>query len=330
MNSKINNLNSLRGIITWLSGERDVQYIKLKKLLLPFDYFPSVLIDQLNDKSMTLFDELVFDDDGAQYLINQEVLFELLSHVDEIDSLSSILDLTLNGRSNSIDGACSKLDSSIHSNSVQPIVALSTAGDDTYEEALNYYVPYGKYPQNEKEAMRLFKKAASLGCLDAYIDIADLYIDGGTFNGGSKFAQNYEKAIEYYIAGANKGSIYCYYRMGLLYAIYLNDEVNARKCFSLYTAKFIEKNINRNLIISDDNINTIASEVISQIYTIIDGDDNNLLQPVYHKLIIESAQVVSTEVIRHLNEAIVSTNGNARVVAALRYFENNLQDRLDT
>ena len=250
MISETKNLNSIREVINWLSSVQYVQHSELKKLLLPFDYFPSVLIDALNEKALSLFGEIVVEDVGDQYIISQEMLSELLSSIDEIDSLSNFLDLRIIERSNNSGEAVVNPNSSPDLNLMQPIIASSTAGDDTYEEALNYYVPYGKYPQNEKEALRLFKKAASLGCLDAYIDIANIYIDGGAFGDGSKFASNYERAVEYYTAGANKGSIYCYYQMGIFYAIYLNDEVNARKCFLLYADKFKQKAINRNFIIT--------------------------------------------------------------------------------
>lgn len=319
MISEAKNLNSIREVINWLSSVQYVQHSELKKLLLPFDYFPGVLIDALNEKAISLFGEIVVEDVGDQYNISQEMLSELLSSIDEIDSLSKFLDLSIIERSNNSGEAVVNPNSSPDLNLMQPIVASSTAGDDTYEEALNYYVPYGKYPQNEKEALRLFKKAASLGCLDAYIDIANIFIDGGAFGDDSKFASNYEKAVECYIAGANKGSIYCYYQMGILYAMYLNDEVNARKCFLLYADKFKQKAINRNLIISNENTNTIVAFTISAIYEKLRDDHKNLASPIYRRLMVEFSPVVGKEIIESLEEQIAK--GNTGAVAALQYFE---------
>lgn len=326
MISETKNLNSIREVINWLSSVQYVQHSELKKLLLPFDYFPSVLIDALNEKALSLFGEIVVEDVGDQYNISQEMLSELLSNIDEIDSLSNFLDLRIIERSNNYREAFVNPNSSPDLNLMQPIIASSTAGDDTYEEALNYYVLYGKYPQNEKEAMRLFKKAANLGCLDAYIDIANIYIDGGAFGDGSKFASNYEKAVDYYIEGANKGSIYCYYQMGIFYAQYLNDEVNSRKCFLLYAAKFKERATNRKLIISNENKNTIVAFSISAIYSQIRDDQKNSIPPIYQSLMVEFSLVVGQEIIESLEEQI--TKGNTRGVAALQYFErlaSNLQ-----
>lgn len=319
MISEAKNFNSIREVINWLSSVQYVQHSELKKLLLPFDYFPGVLIDVLNEKAISLFGEIVVEDEGSRYVIRQEMLSELLSSIDEIDSPSSILDLSIVERSTS-SGEIGKPNSSPDLNLMQPMIAASTAGEDTYEEALNYYVPYGKYPQNEKEAMRLFKKAASLGCLDAYIDITNIYIDGGAFGDGSKFASNYEKAAEYYIAGANKGSIYCYYQMGIFYAQYLNDEVNARKCFLLYAAKFKERAMNRKLIISNENKNTIVAFSIAAIYNQLRDDHKNLTPPIYQSLMVEFSPVVGKEIIESLEEQIAK--GNTRALSALQYFES--------
>lgn len=319
MISETKNLNSIREVINWLSSVQYVQHSKLKKLLLPFDYFPGVLIDALNEKALSLFGEIVVEDVGDQYIISQKMLSELLSNIDEIDSLSDFLDLSIIERSNNSGEVVVNPNSPPDLNLMQPIIASSTAGDDTYEEALNYYVPYGKYPQNEKEALRLFKKAASLGCLDAYIDIANIYIDGGAFGGGSKFASNYEKAVDCYIEGANKGSIYCHYQMGIFYAQYLNDEVNARKCFLLYAAKFKERAMNLNFIISNENKNTIVAFAISGIYNQIRDDHKNSAPPIYQSLMVEFSPVVGKEIIESLEEQIAK--GNTRAVAALQYFK---------
>ena len=89
MISETKNLNSIREVINWLSNVQYVQHSELKKLLLPLDYFPSVLIDVLNEKAISLFGEIVVEEEGSQYVIRQETLSNLLSSIDEIESLSN-------------------------------------------------------------------------------------------------------------------------------------------------------------------------------------------------------------------------------------------------
>lgn len=326
MSSENENLNTLRKVVIWLANQAQVQSSELKKILLAFDYFPGVLIDEINEKSLELFDETAMEDDNGLIIVYQEILTKILPDLDSIESIADILDLKVDGQKNNKSRQDSlntreEINYSVHSDGQN-----FNAGDDVYEEALNYYLPYGKYPQNEKEALRLLKKAGSLGCLDAYIDIANIYTDRGDSDDTSKTKQNYEKAIEYYIIGARKGSIYCYYRMGLLYAADKKDAINARKCFLLYAQKSQEKSTDSRLVISDENINTIATGVILEIYEILDDSYKVSVAPIYHDLIIEFSLVVSDAVIRKLEEAIASTDGSRKTVAALKYFETYLQE----
>ena len=324
MSFEIEKPNSLREIIAWLATEKHIQYLDLKRILLPFDYFPNVLIDDLNEKSIALFDEYVLEDKQGLIVVHQELLSELLTHLDEVDSLSSILDMGSIEQSNSFDTKPNLSENSSNTNLIQPATVFSNAGDDIYEEALNYYVPYGKYPQNEKETMRLFKKAARMGCLDAYIDIANIYEDGGVFGANSNFHQSYDKAIEYYILGARRGNIYCHYRMGILYATELKDAINARKGFLVYAQKFSERQTNDIFFISNENINTIATDIIGAIYNTLDIHQGTL--QIYFELVIEFSPVVRDVVIKKLEDAMTSTNNRGNVVAALQYFKNYLQE----
>ena len=326
MSSEKIKLSSLREVVIWLADQEQVQSSELKRILLPFDYFPGVLIDEINEKSLELFEETALDDDNGLIIVYQEILIKMLPDLDAIESISDVLDLELDEQKNNKHEPENLNTEDKVNYSLQPVLGKSNAADIIYEEALNYYVPYGKDPQNEKEALRILKKAARLGCLDAYIDIAHIYTDGGVFGDDSKTKQSYEKAIEYYSLGARKGSIYCYYSMGLLYAADKEDAINARKCFLLYAQKFQEKSTDSRIVISDENINTIATGVIGAIYKILDGSYKVSVAPIYHELIMEFSPVVSEAVIKGLEKAIASTNGKKRIVAALRYFESYLHE----
>jgi len=326
MSVENNKLNSLRKVVVWLANQEQVLSAELKEILLPFDYFPSVLIDEINGLSLELFDELAIEEDNNVIIVHQEVLARILPNLSAIESFANMLDLELDERENNRSEQDKQNVENRINDSMRRVTQNSDTGDDVYEEALNYYLPYGKYPQNEKEALRLFKKAASLGCLDAYINIADIYTDGGVFGDSSGIKQNYQKAIEYYILGAKKGSIYCYYSMGLLYAIYMKDAINARKCFLLYAQKYQERGVNSNLEICDENINTIATHAIQAIYKILDESYKVSVAPIYHELIVEFSPVVREAVINGLEKAIDRTNGKKSIVAALKYFEKYLQE----
>lgn len=323
---------SLREIITWLTGQRHIQYLDLKKILLPFGYFPSVLIAELNEKSIELFDENVLDDEQNQIVVHQVFLSKLLPKLNDIDSLSDILDIKLNQQSNSIDAASTLVESSTNASLMRSINANSALTEDTYEEALNYYVPYGKYPQNEKEALRLFKKAGNLGCLDAFIDIAEIYKDGGVFNRSSKTQQSYDKAIEYYSMGARKGNVFCYLKMGELYAADLLDAKNASKCFSLFHQKFRELEVNRNLVFSDENIQTSAGLIASELHQNSRGTYSNPIDPiyknltVYHRAVIGLAPLVADLFISHFEKKMAIEGTNSHTSSLIDAFKNYLHE----
>lgn len=96
-----------------------------------------------------------------------------------------------------------------------------------FDEAENYYYGHGDYIQDYTEALVLFNQAAKLGCLPAFGYI------GGMYEQGEGVRQDIEKALELYKAGAKKGSVYCYFAMGMLFS---NEEnfYNSKKCFTLF------------------------------------------------------------------------------------------------
>lgn len=108
------------------------------------------------------------------------------------------------------------------------------------EEAQNHYYGYGDYIQDFSEALKHFRQAAKLGALPAYGYL------GRMCEWGQGIREDRVKALEYYKEGARKGSVYCYWRMGVLFVdVFSSGEgnpINAEKCFSLFV-----KNMNGSL-----------------------------------------------------------------------------------
>lgn len=105
-----------------------------------------------------------------------------------------------------------------------------------YEEAENHYYGLGDYLEDYEEALRLYKQAAILGCLDAYLRLGHMH------HVGEGVRADTNKALKYYKEGARKGLLYCYWEMGQIY-LYTeaikgpegNEGISkAEKCFELY------------------------------------------------------------------------------------------------
>lgn len=98
---------------------------------------------------------------------------------------------------------------------------------DSLDEAEAHYYGLGDYLQDYNEALRLFRQSATLGCIPAYAYIGNMYADG------EGVREDKKKALEFYKEGARKGSAYCYWAMGMMFAAE-NSKDNADKCFSLF------------------------------------------------------------------------------------------------
>lgn len=108
---------------------------------------------------------------------------------------------------------------------------------DVYEEAVNHRHGFCDYLKDGEEALRLFKQATTLGCRDAYVDLAEMYYSGE----GVRRDKN--EALKYCKEGVRKGFFYCYWKMA---GIYLNASIiegresfnsnyyNTEKSFDLY------------------------------------------------------------------------------------------------
>jgi hypothetical protein len=172
-----------------------------------------------------------------------------------------------------------------------------------YSEAANYSFAWGRYPKNEREAMRLLKKSASLDSIDAYLLMGDIYENGGPFD-DSGFSGNYQKAIDCYIQAGRLGSVWAYYELALIYAGRFQDEMNARKCFILCAEKIIKKENGFSAWLDSDKLETLAFFVTQSVPFVLAGkrDKNNLA--LFHNLFVEFSLVIFDKVMKKYEEII--------------------------
>lgn len=111
-----------------------------------------------------------------------------------------------------------------------------------WESAENYYHGRDNYIQDYTEAMKLYREAAKLGCLMAYIQIGDM------FQHGHGVPKSDQKALEYYKEGARKGNYYCYLEMATLFFFNKHHE-NYVKCLRLF---FRNRNEKVNTVIENE------------------------------------------------------------------------------
>ncbi|GJH12624.1 hypothetical protein CBA19CS22_11645 [Caballeronia novacaledonica] len=105
------------------------------------------------------------------------------------------------------------------------------AWEDIFKEAENHYWGLGDCLEDEPEAYRLFKQAASLGCLAAYPFLGRMTKDGEGVRADE------QKALDLFKEGAREGSVYCYLEMAKLFDE--KDHIkNAHKCYSMFVDKF--------------------------------------------------------------------------------------------
>ena len=108
-----------------------------------------------------------------------------------------------------------------------------------FESALAKYCGHGDELQDYREAMRLFRQAATLGSTEAYEMI------GRMFQFGKGVPINHENALEYFKEGARRGNIFCNWDMGMLFWLpedtKARNAANAQKCFSQFRRYLLER-----------------------------------------------------------------------------------------
>ncbi|MGV0985497.1 MAG: hypothetical protein ACOYB2_13170 [Limnohabitans sp.] len=204
-----------------------------------------------------------------------------------------------------------------------------------YYEAENYSFAWGRYPQNEKEAMRLLKKSASLDSIDAYLLMGDIYENGGPFD-DSEFSGNYKKAIDCYIQAGSLGSVWAYYALASIYAGQFQDEINARKCFILCAEKIIEKENGFSAWLDSDKLDTLAFFVTQSVPFVLCGKPDKYNLSLFHNLFLKFSLVISDKVLAKYEEIIselkdkMSESRYNEWTSEFRCYEEYIKDYLPT
>lgn len=111
--------------------------------------------------------------------------------------------------------------------------------ESIFEDAESHYFGLGDELQDYKAAMNLYLQAAKLGSLPAYSRIGEMY------QNGLGVQADQDKALTYFKEGARKGSLYCYWAMGMLFwsPLFSDEKLNisnAEKCFSLFVQRLYD------------------------------------------------------------------------------------------
>ena len=103
--------------------------------------------------------------------------------------------------------------------------------DDVLAEADRYHHGHDDYIQDYNESLRLYLQATKLGAVTAYASIGSIY------EHGEGVPADALKALNFYKEGAQQGSWFSYWKMGMLFGGQKNHE-NADKCFALFLRNF--------------------------------------------------------------------------------------------
>ena len=123
------------------------------------------------------------------------------------------------------------------------------------------------------------------------------------------------------------GSIWCYYEMAYIYAVYLNDEFNARKSFNLCAKKIIEKENGIGEWLDSDKMSTLTSFVIGSVPRALCGEQDNYRLSLFHNLFIEFSLVISDKVIEEYKE-IVKGDINHELMPIFKIYKEYVKKNL--
>ena len=102
---------------------------------------------------------------------------------------------------------------------------------DLWNTAEDYFHGRNLCVKNDKEALKVYKKAVKLGCLPAYIRVGDIYYEKRS--GAYRQRSHVDDAFEWYKQGAEKGNYYGYLRMATIFRE-RNDFDNVHECHRLF------------------------------------------------------------------------------------------------
>lgn len=71
---------SLYEFISWLSTQSSLTWAEMRNILLPFDLFPSAVVNDINERALEITGEMAVDENSTEILINQSVLLQISSY----------------------------------------------------------------------------------------------------------------------------------------------------------------------------------------------------------------------------------------------------------
>ncbi len=126
--------------------------------------------------------------------------------------------------------------------------------ESIFEEAECHHYGLDDFIRDPRQAMRLYKQAAKLGCLDAYVRLGELH-----YTGDEGVSEDQEKALEYYKEGARRGGLYCFWKMGQLFMHSgPSGHENGIKCIRLFIKGFKERDTTSKGYVDNDQLDSIA------------------------------------------------------------------------
>ena len=146
--------------------------------------------------------------------------------------------------------------------------------DHILEQADDAYYGRGEQLQDYEEALKLYKKAASLGSTKAFKKIGTMYCEGrGT-------REDKKQALKFWKEGAKKGNYECYAEMTSLFIEYGHKD-NAIKCFNKYIDGILENPKDWN----DGNVDNFGNIVVKMGEIQKLADVKNIALPVNKKIL---------------------------------------------
>ncbi len=137
----------------------------------------------------------------------------------------------------------------------------SALWESIFEEAEDHYYGFGDTLQDFKEAMKLYVHAAKLGALPAYSQIGEMYLQG------KGVQANADTALKYFKEGARKGSVFCYWAMGMLFwrsedYPEKNTLENTNKCFSIFL-RCLDEGLSGGQLLTEDQWISVDQDCVS-------------------------------------------------------------------
>ncbi len=164
-----------------------------------------------------------------------------------------------------------------------------------YVEALHTACGIGDIIQDDEEALKLYKKAADLGCPYAYADIGDTYL-----RIAPDMVKSKQNALAAYKKGVRSGDPCCYLKMASLFVEQQNSE-NYQKCLKLFAENFEKA---RTEPVNEEG--RFLNEIRDILYELVTGLSGNVKLPdKFIKICVENRDSLTEETKKRIEDVEV-------------------------